>query len=374
MNFSVSKNELYNALAITSHAVSSISPQPILRGIRIDAKDNTLTINGSDSDISIQKIMKADDINKLTIVEEGSILIEAKYLLEIVKKIDDEIINVEIIDGSLTKFSGGSAEFRWNGMNIHDYPAIDFSTPSSTIQINAKNLKQIIDQTSFAAAAKEVRPVLTGVNFKEDGTNLTVTATDSYRLAKKTLAMESSDTFSITIPARSLNEVKSTMLVDNGPEEITIAQTDKKAQFITDDMILQTRLLDGDYPSTDRLIPTDFKYTMKIDRQAFIDSVDRNMFIKNDNMSVERLQCSGNEIILLNNNQEKGGFKENLYGEFDGDDFTISFSGLYMLDAARSLTGSTLTIKFTGEMRPFVLVNEEDSSLLQLVLPVRTYN
>jgi DNA polymerase-3 subunit beta len=373
MNFSVSKNELFNALAITNHAVSSNSPLPALRGIRIDAKDNALTLTGSDSDISIQKIMKADDQNKLTITEEGSILIEAKYLLDIVKKIDSDIITVEILDGSLTRFSGSSAEFKLNGMNVNDYPTIDFSRPANELHLNAGVLSAIIDETAFAASLKETRPVLTGVNFKLENGSLCCTATDSYRLAKKTLTIPSEASFSITIPAKSLNEVKGTMLAD-ASKDLIMAESDKKVQFVSDEMLLQTRLLDGGYPETDRLIPTDFKYTLKMNRRDLISAIDRNTFIKNDNLTINRLQCSASEVILTNKSQEIGESRESLAAQFEGEDLDISFSGTYVMDAAKSLTGDQITIKFKGEMNPFILINEEDDSILQLVLPVRTYN
>ena len=124
MNFTVSKTELSNALQNVSHAISSNSPQPSLRGIKIDAYNDTLQMMGSDADVSIFYTMKKDEKNNLNIMEEGSILVESRYLNEIVKKIDADTIHVEIIDGALTRFSGNLAQFKINGMRPDDYPAI----------------------------------------------------------------------------------------------------------------------------------------------------------------------------------------------------------------------------------------------------------
>jgi DNA polymerase-3 subunit beta len=372
MNFSVNKNEFFNNLQIADHAISSNSPQPTLRGILISAKDGQLTLTGSDADISIQKIMKADEKNQLNISEEGSILIDAQYLMQIVKKLDSEIINIEIIDGSLTKFSGASVVFKINGMNTDDYPTIDFSKPMNSIKMDASVLSDIIDQTAFATSLKETRPVLTGVNFNLNENQLNCTATDSYRLAKKTIDFKSDVSFNITIPAKSLNEVRGTVLMST--KEIEIAQNDKKAQFWSEDMVLQTRLLDGGYPETERLIPSEFSYTMKISREDLIHAIDRTTFIKNDNMTINRLQCSSEEVILTNKSQEIGESHENLSAVFTGEPLDISFSGTYVMDAAKALRGSEIIIKFTGEMKPFILSCDEDPTILQLVLPVRTYN
>lgn len=372
MNFNINKNEFSNALSIVSHAISSISPQAPLRGIKIQAIQNQLILIGSDADISIQKTIVANEENNLTITEEGSILIEARYLLDIVKKIDSENVKVEIIDGCLTRFSGNLAIFKINGMNVYDYPTIDFSMPSNFIEIDNQELASIIEQTAFAAAVKESRAVLTGVNFKLANHNLIITATDSYRLAKKTIQIDSDENFNITIPSKSLNEVKSTMLNESGT--IKICQNDKKIQFIQENMILQSRLLDGEYPETDRLIPSSFSYELFINRQDLVKAIDRTIFIKNDNMAINKLECSKDEVVITNKSQEIGESREVLNAKWEGDNLNISFSGNYVMDAAKSLKDEQIVIQFTGEMRPFILKNIDDDSVIQLVLPVRTYN
>ena len=372
MNLTISKTEFYNTLQLVSRAISPNSPQTSLRGLKIEVKNQSMIVTGSDADISIQRTITANEKNKLNILEEGSILIESKYLLEIVRKIDSEEIHVEIIDGSLTKFSGNSAVFKINGMNPHDYPTIDFSKPANSVVISSSVMSDIIEQTTFATSTKETKPVLTGVNFHLANNILCCTATDSYRLAKKTIPFTSPDSFNVTIPSKSLNEVKATMLGDDC--EIQIFLNDKKAQFVNEDMILQTRLLDGGYPETDRLIPREFKYTLEISRSDLIHAIDRTTFIKTDNMTINRLQCSTEEIVLTNKSQEIGESHETLVGTFTGEPLDISFSGNYVMEAARSIRGDKLKIEFVGEMRPFILSSEEDSTILQLVLPVRTYN
>ncbi len=372
MKFTVSKNELNTALQNVSHAISPNSPQPALRGIRLEAVNDSLMLTGSDADVSIFYTMKKDENNNLNIMEEGAILVESRYLNEIVKKIDSDEITVEIIDGALTRFSGSSAQFKINGMRPDDYPSIDFSKPASSVTMNASDLNLIIEQTAFAASAKETRPVLTGVNFKTADHMLYVTATDSYRLAKKNIPLDTDAEFNVTIPAKSLNEVKTTML--NRDETIEIAVSDKKAQFISERMILQTRLLDGGYPETDRLIPKEFAYTMDINRYDLIRAIDRTTFIKNENMTINRLQMSREEVILTNKSQEIGESHENLAAVFEGEPLDISFAGNYVMDAAKALKGENVRISFTGDMKPFILTSPDDDSVMQLVLPVRTYN
>ena len=140
---------------------------------------------------------------------------------------------------------------------------------------------------------------------------------------------------------------------------------------------MQSRLLDGGYPETERLIPKEFGYTMVINRRALISAIDRTSFIKTDNMSIIRLQINNkDDIAVMNKSQEIGESREELFASsYEGEPLDISFSGNYVMDAAKALSSDEIMIRFTGEMKPFVLTDaDENSTVLQLVLPVRTYN
>lgn len=373
MNITISKNELNSALQSVMHAVSSSSPQPYLRGIRITANEDNLVLTGSNADISIQITMQKNENNDLNVIEEGSILIDGKVLTEIVRKLDSENISIEVIDGALTKLSGNSALFRINGMNPSEYPDIDFSKPPVSFTLKSAEFMNIIDQTVFASAAKDTRPVLTGVNFRLANGVMTVTSTDSFRLSKKTVNIDSSESFNITVPSRSLNDLKSTVLTDpNGTVEISL--NSRKAEFITDGIIFQTKLLDGSYPETDRLIPKEFSRELMINRMDLIRAIDRNAFIRTENQAINRLQCSENEIVLTNRSQEIGDSQEVLSADYIGEELDISFSAQYVIEACRAVNSENIRIRFTGEMKPFIITDPSDENLIELVLPVRTYN
>lgn len=373
MNFRISKRVFFNALSIVSRAISSNSPLPWLSGIKIEAKNNELILTGSDSDVSIQKVIKTDKQDAFfEIKEEGSIVIEAKYILEIVRKIDADELIVEVVDGSLTKISGHSAEFNINGMKSTDYPSIDFTMPTKQFEIDADVLLKIITQTSFATSDKETRPVLTGVNFKCDGNVLECVATDSFRLAKKTVNVDSNNQFNITIPAKSLSEVAKTLERD---EKVLICVSDKKAQFWIDHTVIQTRLIDGLYPETSRLIPTEFMYELTLDARDILNAIDRASFIKSEGISIVKLSANQSEVVISTKSQEVGSSMEKLTTiNYKGNPLEISFSGRYVFDAVRVLNGSIVKLEFSGEMKPFIIRNVDDDSILQLILPVRTYS
>ncbi len=373
MNFRISKKIFYGALQIVAKSVSSNSPIPTLSGIYIDVKEDSIVLVGSDSDISIMKTLKETDEGiRLVVRETGNIVLESKYILEIVRKLDVDDIDIQIIDGCLTRISGGSSKFEINGMKSNEYPIIDFSKPSQQFTIDADRLIKIINQTTFATSDKETRPVLTGVNLKASDHVLECVATDSYRLARKTIQLENDGNFNITIPAKALNEVSKIIERDT---DVLICVSDRKAQFYFDNNLVQTRLIEGAYPETNRLIPQSFEYELLVDSRDILNAIDRASFIRNEGISIIKLSLNSNEAILSSKSQEVGSSTERLQIiSYEGKDLDISFSGKYVFEAIRVLAATTIRIKFSGEMKPFIIVNEKDDSILQLVLPVRTYN
>lgn len=371
MYFKVSKPVFYNALSTVSRAISSFSPLPAFSGIKIEAKLDQLILTGSDSDISIQTTIHCDSEETLQINDTGSIVIESKYILEIVRKIDSDELELEIIDGTQTKISGKTAEFKINGMNSLDYPMIDFVRPTNNFTINSDVLKEIISQTSFATSTSETRPALTGVNFFCEGKVMRCVGTDSYRLAKKVVLIEKDLNFNITVPSRNLNEVSKTLDSD---EEIIVAISDKKAQFILTNTVIQTRLIDGVFPDISRLIPLAFDYELEIDTADILGAIDRASFIKSDGVSVIKLSLDEKGCVLSSRSQEVGSSTENLNNAvFKGEHLDISFNGRYVFEALKAIRQGKIRFNFCGEMKPFVIQPIEDDSILQLVLPVRTY-
>lgn len=371
MYFKISKKNFYAGLSTVARAISTFSPLPAFSGIKIVANQKSLVLTGSDSDITIQTTIKASEDCVLKIHDMGATVIEAKYILEIVRKIDAEEIEFEMLDGSLSKISSASSEFRINGMLASEYPTIDLMKPKDSFLISEHELKNIILQTSFATSDKEIRPALTGVNFHCEEKTLHCVATDSYRLAKKTILLGEPLNFNITIPAKSLQEVVKTLQEEN---DVEVAVNDKKAQFIIEDTIVQTRLIDGIYPDTDRLIPLEFEYELTIETNELLRAIDRSSFIKNDGVPVIKFSLGEKECILSSKSIEIGSSTEVLRSaSFHGEPIEISCNGHFVFESVRAIGGNLIKFSFSGEMKPFIITSLDDDKILQLVLPVRTY-
>ena len=370
MYFKVSKKAFLNSLNIVSRAIKSFSPLPAFSGVLIEVTSNSLILTGSDSDVSIRtKIFHTED-QPLIIQDMGSIVLEAKYILEIVRKLDSEMIELEIVDGFNTRIAGSSTEFNLNGIPASEYPAIDFHAPSQDFLINKETLRTMIGQTSFATTTQETKPVLMGVNFKCENGILTTTATDSYRLAKSSIALENAN-FNITIPSKTLNEITKVL---EGEGDVRVCVDDKKAQFVVDETIIQTRLIDGLYPDTNRLIPSRFDHELVIDAKELLNSIDRASFIKTDGKSIIRLNLSTQECVMKSRSAEVGSFSDILHSaSFSGENLLLSCNGRYVSEAIKALNCDMIRFQFCGDMRPFTITSTTSDECLQLVLPVRTY-
>ena len=372
MNFKISKKEFLDVLSLSSRAISTATPLPALSGIKFSVTDNSLILISSDSNISIRTAINNNDHNTLIISESGEIILEAKYILEIVRKIDSDFINVETIDGTLIKIYGGNSEFKVNGMEANEYPNIGFDIRDPhPFKLETTLFNQLVDETSFACSDKETRPVLTGVNFSASDHKLYVNATDSYRLASKTVELDNELNFNITVPSKYLNDICHSI---SNEKEVTIAIDAQKISFIFGNSVIETRLLDDAFPDTRHLIPSSFTQKLVVSSKDLLRAIDRTSFIKADGKNIIKMSIDAQKLELTSSNQMMlSSFETIGVISYEGNPLEISCSGKYLQDALKAIGSDTVTINFSGEFKPMVVKHEDDDSLIQLISPVRTY-
>ncbi len=373
MRFIIARNKLMSALNIVSKAVTSRTPIAVLTGIKFELNEEGLTLIGSDTDLSISTFIKAEENNDkvITIFETGSCVLNAKYITEIIRKLDGERVEIELVDGNLVKIIDQKSNFSLNSINVNEFPFIDFNFDSNVIKLKGDLLKQVIAQTKFATSQKETRPILTGVNFKVDGNVLEAVATDTYRLAKKKIVIGDTAYFNVTIPARNLDEISK---IVEGGEEIIINFFDKKVMFKINDTIISTRVISGVYPDTSKLIPDSFENKLNTLTNEFLAAIDRASLLSSDRNNIVKLSLNNDKVEISSRSQEIGSVVEKISNyEYEGNKLDISFSAQYITEAIKAIGSNDVELCLNGEMKPFIVKNKEDDSVLQLVLPVRTY-
>ena len=182
MKFTIEKNILLENLNNVAKAISIKNVIPVLNGIKFELNEDGLYLTASDTDLTIKTFIKRDKIK--SVENNGSIVVQSKYLNEIIRKLPDDIINIEVIDGLKVMIKSKNSQFNLNCLKVEDYPQIKLEYQKDPIIIKGNLFKTIIKQTVFAISTQESRPLLTGINFKLQGNIMEVTATDSYRLAK----------------------------------------------------------------------------------------------------------------------------------------------------------------------------------------------
>ena len=373
MRFIISRNRLLNALNVVSKAVTTRTPIAVLTGIKFELTEEGLNLVGSDTDLSISTNVKVEDNGDkvITVFETGSCVLNAKYITEIVRKLEGERVEIELVDGNLVKIIDAKSNFSLNSINVNDFPYIDFGFDSNIIKLKGDVLKQIISQTKFATSQKETRPILTGVNFKIDGNVLEAVATDTYRLAKKRVVIGDTAYFNVTIPAKNLDEIYK--IVDGG-EEVVVNFFDKKVMFKINDTIISTRVISGIYPDTSKLIPETFGNRLTTLTSEFVSAIDRASLLSSDRNNIVKLSMNTEKVEISSRSQEIGSVVEKISNyEYTGEKLDISFSAQYIIDAIKAIGSNDVELCLNGEMKPFIVKNKEDDSVLQLVLPVRTY-
>ncbi|MCT9858049.1 DNA polymerase III subunit beta [Priestia megaterium] len=378
MKFIIQKDYLVQSVQDVMKAVSSRTTIPILTGIKIVATEEGVTLTGSDSDISIESFIPNEEEGKeiVDIQKPGSVVLPARFFSEIVKKLPKDIVELDVQSHFLTIIRSGKAEFNLNGLDAEEYPHLPQIEENNMFRLPTDLLKNMIRQTVFAVSTSETRPILTGVNWKVDCKELTCIATDSHRLALRKATIETGNeaTYNVVIPGKSLSEFSK--ILDDSHELVDIVITENQVLFKTKHLLFFSRLLDGNYPDTSRLIPADSKTDVILNVKEFLQSIDRaSLLAREGRNNVVKLSTLDEGIVEISSNSPEIGkvIEEVQSQSISGEELKISFSAKYMLDALKALEGTDIKINFTGAMRPFVIRTLEDDSMLQLILPVRTY-
>ena len=378
MRFIIQRDHLVQSVQDVMKAITSRTTIPILTGIKIVASEEGVTLTGSDSDISIESFIpkEEDDKEIIEIKQPGSIVLQARFFSDMVKKLPSDFVEIEVQNHLQTVIRSGNSEFDLIGLDAEEYPHLPQIEEENVFKIPTDLLKAMIRQTSFAVSTSETRPVLTGVNWKVENNELYCIATDSHRLAqrKAKIEMETPANYNVVIPGKSLNEL-SKILADNN-ESIEIVITENQILFKAKHLLFFSRLLEGNYPDTSRLIPSESKTDIVLHTKEFLRAIDRaSLLAREGKNNVVKLMTLQDQLIEISSNTpEVGKVVEEMKGiSVDGEELKISFSAKYMMDALRAIEGNEIKITFTGAMRPFVLYPINDDSTLQLILPVRTY-
>ena len=376
INFSINKNLFLQALNTTKRAISHKNAIPILSTVKIDVTSEGITLIGSNGQISIENFISIKNENAgLLITSSGSILLEATFFINVVSSLPDITFDFKEIEQKQIVLTSGKSEITLKGKDADQYPRIQEISVSTPLVLETSVLKKIINETAFAASIQESRPILTGVHFVlTENKNLKTVATDSHRMSQKKIILEENgDNFDVVIPSRSLREFSAVFTDDI--ETVEIYFTNNQLLFRSENISFYTRLLEGNYPDTDRLIPTEFTSVITFDKNNLRYAMERARLLSNATQNgTVKLEIINGVVSAHVNSPEVGRVNEEIDTvSISGQDLTISFNPTYLIDSLKAIDSEKVTISFISAVRPFTLLPSDDTeNFIQLITPVRT--
>lgn len=373
MKFKIKQRVLLEHLNYVIRGISNKNLIPILNCVKLELTEEGLYLLSTDNELAIKSFIPNKDIDQVE--TKGELLISGRFLYDIVKKLTNEVINIEEIIDSQVMITTETSSFKLNCNNVNEFPNLDLEFTNKPVLIEQGVFKTAINQTLFASSLQESRPILTGINFKLNDDIMEVTATDSYRLAKKRIKLDSPvlENVDIIIPNRNLSEIIKMISDDNKNIELHIFTN--KVIFKIDNLIVMTRLLNGNYPDTNKLIPDNFDLKIKVNLNNFFNAIDRaSLLTNNEEKNIIKLETKGDIMIISSNIPEIGNVEEKIMISKNVDkDIKISFSSKYMMDAIKTFESEEIELSFNGEIKPIIINYVDNNDLTQLILPIRTY-
>lgn len=373
MKWTIEKNILLEALNDVTRALTQRTTIPVLNGIMFELKEEGMDLLASDSELTIKVHIDEKDIKKME--GKGKIIIQSKFFVEMIRKMPTDVIDFEVEENQKIKITSPYNQYCLNGYDPEDYPNITIEKNDNVINLKDTVLKEIINQTSYALSNQEVRPLLTGLNLKINGDILECIATDSYRLSKKNIHLDSiiEKSINIVIPGKSIVELEK--ILSDAEENVEIYVFKNKILFIYKNIYLQSNLLEGTYPETSHFIPNDYAYIIDLNLQAFYDAVDRAALLaENKEKNIIKVNIQGNEMVISSASNELGTGEEKLAIDCNNkESLLISFSSKYMLDALKAIKEDNILLLLNSDDKPIIIKAVTDESLIELILPIKTY-
>ncbi|MDF7671696.1 DNA polymerase III subunit beta [Lactobacillus sp. ESL0701] len=376
MKFTINRNLFVDNLNNVMHAISSRATIPILSGIKLNLTDNELILTGSDTDISIElKIPVSED---LTVASTGAIVLPARFFSEIIRRLPGKEFSLEVKESFQTQIISENSEFTINGLDANNYPRLPEISDESAFVISGKTFREIITETQFAVATQESRLVLTGVHFTFSPDQIHAVATDSHRLSSRALTLENGPQTEtdLIIPGKSLLELA--RIIGETNPKVRVCPGDSQVLFEIGDILFYSRLLEGSYPDTERLIPTESTTSVEFDLTELSSALDRASLLTHagrNNVVDLTLDVENQTAKLSGESAEIGNVEEDVsFKNLTGKNLKISFNPDYLRDALKASVTDSVVMEFTQPLRPFTVNPEQtDIDFVQLITPVRTF-
>ncbi len=364
MKISVYREQLAEAISNLQRAVTPRSSLPILEGVLLSAEVGKLTLMAYNMEISMKKEIP------ITCEKEGDIVISAKILFDIIRKVKGEIIEIEVDERLVCHIRCGLSTFDIMGMDSIDFPEMPNVAENDRIVISSELLRDMVRQTVFAASQIEgPRPVLTGINFEINGNEIKLVAIDGNRMAIRKAKIKNEGNLNFIVSGRAIGEA--VKIIGEKDEDIIIRIGSRNMSFDIDGYVMTSRLLDGKYIEYNRSIPEKFQQEIKINVPQVIEILERISLVIVNDQTKSPIRCSVEKDKIVFTCSSAVGRATDFYSTFlDGNEFEIGFNSKFLLDALKATESEEVRIRFNGSAAAAVLTPVNGEEFIYLVLPM----
>ncbi|MBR2179774.1 MAG: DNA polymerase III subunit beta [Selenomonadaceae bacterium] len=369
MNFTCSRKDLVEAFNVVSKAVSSKPQMPILSGIYMKAEGSTLELQANNFEMGI--------ITKIPVNTEdpGEIVVTGKYLQEVVRKLSGETVNISHDESQhIANIKSDTANFKLLSMSSEDFPKVKSPETFSTFSLRAATLKNLIRKTAYACANEEVRPIFTGCCLELAGNSVSMIATNTHRLAimKDTFDAEL-ENLTFVVPSKTLWELFRMIDYSDPSNSVTIDCSRKNISFTFDNIFMTSRLIDGQFPPYDKVIPQTAETIATVKVAEMMEAVDRVALIsKETEYNTIRFIFTQEGINISSDSPEVGRAEEQISAKIEGADIDISFNVKYIVDVLKVIDSEECVIKLNKPLSPVDIREKDRDNFIYVVTPVRT--
>lgn len=368
MKISTSKDALLKGIQVVQNAVSTKSTLPILSHILIEAKKNEIKLTTTDLEMGVSIVIDGK------VEEEGAITVPAKKFSEIVKELSSQdAITIQVKKGQAVSIECGKSYFRLMGLLKDDFPQLpDFSSHAKNIEsvkIHQKTLKNMIQLTSFAMSHDETRYVLNGILFSFKDKTLKLVATDGRRLAfmEKDVPETGNAKKDVIVPMKTIQELNRNLGEDG---DVTLYFKENQIQINIGPVLITSRLIEGEYPNYEQVIPKKTKEQIKINTQEFLQATRRASILTNQDSQSIRVNMVKDRMIISKTTPDLGEVREELEVDYKGGETVIGFNPTFLIDMLKNVEDEQIQFSFIDPEKPAVLKTKENYTYIVLPMQV----
>jgi len=361
-----SKEILQERINIVQKAVSTKTTLPILEGILLETEDK-FKMTGNDLEIGIECFVEAD------IKEKGSIVLNSKMFGDIVRKMPEGEVLIEVKENNSVIIECENSHFELKGISAEGFPSIPDIKKENGFEISQNLIRDMVRQTVFAVSLDENRPVLTGEMIEFKNGEMVIVSIDGYRLALRKSKVEGIEQdFSVVVPGKTLNEISKILLPTD--DKISIYNSENQILFDLGDCKVVSRLLDGDYLNYKSIIPTEQETKVIVNTTEILSSIERASIITMEDKRYPIKFVVSQDTMVISSNTDSGANREEIRVETEGKDLEIGFNPRYFIDALKAIEDDRVEICFTSAVGPCTIKPLNNDKFIYLILPIRTRN